>query len=87
MDESVDNRHSAASLREAARSGPGIAGAIAEMLITGHWQRLERMRSERSVLYTDEEGIERESVVIDPRPSARLRGREAIVELLRHGGH
>jgi hypothetical protein len=45
------------------------------------------MRSERSVLYTDEEGIERESVVIDPRPSARLRGREAIVELLRHGGH
>jgi hypothetical protein len=67
--------------------GRGIAGAIAEMLITGHWQRLERMRSERSVLYTDEEGIERESSVIDPRPRARLHGREAIVELLRHGGH
>jgi DNA polymerase/3'-5' exonuclease PolX len=133
MDESVDNRHIAASLREAGerlaeggansfsaaayrraaevverwpkplreiheRLGPaglealpavgrGIAGAIAEMLITGHWQRLERMRSERSVLYVDDEGVEHETVVIEPRPSARLRGRDAIVELLRHGGH
>ena len=67
--------------------GRGIAGAIAEMLITGRWARLERMRSERSILYTDDEGVEHESVVIEPRAHGRLSGREAIIELLRHGRH
>jgi len=83
----VHDRRGPAGLEALPGVGRGIAGAIAEMLITGRWRRLERMRAERSILYTDDEGVERETVVLEPRPSARLRGRESIVELLRHGRH
>jgi DNA polymerase/3'-5' exonuclease PolX len=83
----IHDRRGPAGLEALPGVGRGIAGAIAEMLITRRWLRLERMRAERSIFYTDNEGVERETVVIEPRPSARLRGREAIVELLRHGRH
>ena len=83
----IHDRLGPAGLEALPGIGRGIAGAIAEMLMTGRWLRLQRMRAERSILYTDDEGVEHETVVIDPRPSARVRGREAIAELLRHRGH
>ncbi|TAK84445.1 MAG: hypothetical protein EPO20_14430 [Betaproteobacteria bacterium] len=57
--------------------GPGIAAAIAEMLTTGRWMLLERLRRprygaqgrERVLSYVDDEGAEHECVVIEmPRP-------------------
>jgi DNA polymerase/3'-5' exonuclease PolX len=63
--------------------GRGIASAIAEMLVTGRWLRLERMRSERSFIFAGNDGVEHESVVIEARPPRRVPGREAIVKLLR----
>ena len=83
----IHDRLGPAGLEALPGIGRGIAAAIVEMLITGRWRRLERMRAERSIFYTDDRGVERETVVLEPRPSARLRGREAIVELLRHGRH
>jgi hypothetical protein len=62
--------------------GRGIASAVAEMLVTGRWLRLERMRSERSFIFMGNDGIEHESVVIEPRLGRRVPGREAIVKLL-----
>jgi DNA polymerase/3'-5' exonuclease PolX len=64
--------------------GRGIAAAIAEMLVTGRWRTLERMRGERSFVFTDDDGMEHESVVIERRPPGRVPGRKAILELLRH---
>jgi hypothetical protein len=94
----MDNRAIAAKLREAAERlqgrgdalealpgvGTGIAGAIAEMLTTDCWRYLERLReSERAFTYVDEEGIERQCVVLEPRPRSRLHGRDAIAAMLR----
>jgi hypothetical protein len=57
------------------------------MLLTGRWLRLERMRPERSFLYTGDDGIEHECVVIEARPRGQRSGREAIAELLRRDRH
>jgi DNA polymerase/3'-5' exonuclease PolX len=62
-----------AGLRELPGVGPGIAAAIAEMLTTGRWMLLERLRRpqrasrgrERVLSYFDDEGCEHECVVID----------------------
>lgn len=62
-----------AGLRELPGVGPGIAAAIAEMLTTGRWMLLERLRRprygtqgcERVLSYVDDEGCERECVVIE----------------------
>jgi hypothetical protein len=54
------------------------------MLVTGRWRTLERMRGERSFVFTDDDGMEHESVVIERRPPGRVPGRKAILELLRH---
>lgn len=61
-----------AGLRELPGIGAGIAGAIAEMLISGRWLRLERLRRARRVphgpervfTYSDEDGAEHECVVV-----------------------
>ncbi len=64
--------------------GPGIAAAIAEMLTTGRWMLLERLRRpryaaqgrERVLSYVDDEGAEHECVVIEmsrPSPAPPLR--------------
>jgi len=76
-----------AGLRELPGVGRGIARAIAEMLLTGRWLRLERIRPERSFLYTGDDGIEHECVVVDPRPKGARSGRDAIAELLRRDRH
>jgi putative hydrolase len=73
-------------LRELPGIGPGIAAAIAEMLSTGRWMLLERLRRprygaqgrERVLSYVDDEGSEHECVVIEmpprpPPPATRLR--------------
>jgi hypothetical protein len=61
--------------------GRGIAGAIAEMLVSGRWRYLERLRRyERTFTYTDAAGVEHDCVVLEPR--RRLHGREAIRALL-----
>lgn len=62
--------------------GPGIGAAIAEMLTTGRWMLLERLRRpsrasqgrERVMSYVDDEGCEHECVVLEMprRPSAFL---------------
>jgi len=74
-------------LRELPGIGPGIAAAIAEMVTTGRWMLLERLRRpqhasqgrERVLSYVDDEGRERECVVIEiKRPAGscerRVRG-------------
>lgn len=80
-------RRGEAGLRQLPGVGRGIARAIVEMLSTGRWLRLERMRPERSFLYTGEDGIEHECVVVDPRPRSARSGRDAIAELLRRDRH
>jgi DNA polymerase/3'-5' exonuclease PolX len=70
----------AAGLRALPGVGPGIAAAIAEMLTTGRWMLLERLRRpshaargrERVLSYLDDEGAEHECVVIEMprRPGA-----------------
>ena len=80
-------RRGEAGLRELPGIGRGIARAIAEMLLTGRWLRLERMCPERSFLYTGDDGLEHECVVVEARPRDRRRGREAIAELLRRDRH
>ena len=83
----IYERRGEAGLRELPGIGRGIARAIVEMLATGRWLRLERMRPERSLLYTGDDGIEHECVVIESRPKDRRSGRDAIVELLRGDRH
>lgn len=83
----VYERRGEAGLRQLPGIGRGIARAIAEMLATGHWLRLERMRPERSLLYTGDDGMEHECVVIDPSPRRARSGRDAIAELLREDRH
>jgi len=76
----------AQGLRELPGVGPGIAAAIAEMVTTGRWMLLERLRRpqhaaqgrERVMSYVDDEGCEHECVVIEmprrPRaPASSLR--------------
>ena len=83
----VYERRGEAGLRQLPGIGRGIARAIVEMLATGRWLRLERMRPERSVLYTGDDGMEHECVVIDPGPRRARSGRDAIAELLRADRH
>jgi hypothetical protein len=83
----IYDRRGEAGLRELPGVGRGIARAIAEMLLTGRWLRLERMRPERSFLYTGDDGIEHECVVIEASPRGKRSGREAIAELLRRDRH
>ena len=80
-------RRGEAGLRQLPGVGRGIARAIVEMLATGRWLRLERMRPERSFLYTGDDGMEHEYVVIDPAPRRARSGRDAIAELLRGDRH
>ena len=67
-----------AGLRQVPGVGRGIARAIAGILLTGRSLRLER-----SFLYTGDDGVEHECVVIDSRPRRARSGRDAIAELLR----
>ena len=83
----VYERRGEPGLRQLPGIGRGIARAIVEMLATGRWLRLERMRPERSFFYTGADGIEHECVVVDPRPGGPRPGREAIAELLRGDRH
>src|SRR4249920_4018001 len=52
----IHDRGGRAALEKLPGVGRGIAGAVAEMLATGRWRRLERMRPERSFFYTDDDG-------------------------------
>lgn len=83
----IYDRRGEAGLRELPGVGRGIARALAEMLLTGRWLRLERMRPERSFLYTGDDGIEHECVVVGGRPRDQRCGRDAIAELLRRDRH
>jgi len=83
----VYERSGEAGLRQLPGVGRGIARAIAEMLSTGRWLRLERMRPERSFVCSGDDGLEHECVVIERRPPRALSGREAIAELLRGDRH
>jgi hypothetical protein len=83
----IHERRGESGLRQLPGIGRGIARAIAEMLLTGRWLRLERMRPERSFLYTGDDGVEHECTVVEPRPWRQRSGREAIVELLRGDRH
>jgi hypothetical protein len=83
----IYERRGEAGLRELPGIGRGIARAIVEMLLTGRWLRLERMRPERSFLYTGDDGLEHECVVVEARPRDQRPGRDAIVELLRRDRH
>lgn len=75
----------ASALRALPGIGPGIAAAIAEMLTTGRWMLLERLRRpqhaahgrERVLSYVDDEGCEHDCVVIEmprrmPGPGSTL---------------
>lgn len=83
----IYDRRGEAGLRQLPGVGRGIARALAEMLLTGRWLRLERMRPERSFLYTGDDGIEHECVVVGGRPRDQRCGRDAIAELLRRDRH
>jgi DNA polymerase/3'-5' exonuclease PolX len=75
----IYDRHGPSGLQELPGVGAGIGGAIAEMLITGRWKRLERLRNpsraphgpERVLTYFDDEGIEQDCVVVMKDPSTR----------------
>jgi DNA polymerase/3'-5' exonuclease PolX len=75
-------RHGPAALESLPGVGPGIAGAMAEILITGRWKYLERLR-ERVIMCRDEQGVEHECIVVDPRSKSGVHGRDAIAALLR----
>jgi DNA polymerase/3'-5' exonuclease PolX len=68
----IYERHGPSGLQDLPGVGPGIGGAIAEILITGTWKRLERLRRpsraphgpERVFTYVDEDGNEHECVVV-----------------------
>jgi Helix-hairpin-helix domain len=83
----IYERRGEPGLRELPGVGRGIARAIAELLLTGRWLRLERMRPERSFFCTGDDGLEHECVVLETRPRGQRSGREAIVELLRRDRH
>lgn len=80
----IHDARGAHGLRELPGIGPGIAAAIAEMITTGRWMLLERLRRpqrashghERVMSYVDDEGCERECVVIEmpQRPRAPASG-------------
>ena len=77
-------RHGPHALEALPGVGKAIAGAIAQMLITGRWRYLERLReSECVITYLDDEGLEHDCVVLDSRPRSGLHGRDAIAALLR----
>jgi putative hydrolase len=80
----VYERYGITGLEEMPAIGPGIAAAIVEMLMTGRWKHLERLRKsrERVLSYVDDEGVERYCSVLDIRPPSRLHGRDAIAALL-----
>ena len=75
----IYDRHGPSGLEELPGVGTGIAGAIAEMLTTGRWKRLERLRNpsraphgpERVLAYVDDEGVEHECVVVMKDPSTQ----------------
>jgi DNA polymerase/3'-5' exonuclease PolX len=69
----IFEQHASAGLQELPGVGLGIAAAIAEMLVTGRWRRLELLRGrERVFVDVDEDGIEHDYVVIDTRaPKSR----------------
>lgn len=75
------DRHGPGALESLPGVGPGIAGAIAEILITGRWKYLERLR-ERVYMCRDEQGVEHECIVLDPRAKSGVHGRDAIAALL-----
>ena len=88
----IYERSGIAGLRDLPGVGRVIAAAIAEMLATGRWRRLERMRaeddaSERSFLCTGADGLEHECVVLEPARRSALHGRDAIAELLARKEH
>jgi DNA polymerase/3'-5' exonuclease PolX len=67
--------HGISGLRSLPGVGPGIAAAIAEMLATGRWRRLERLRrprrapgEEQVIMYADDDGVEHECVVVKQAP-------------------
>lgn len=77
----IHERLGPSGLQELPGIGPGIGAAIAEMLLTGRWRRLERLRNpsraphgpERVLTYVDDEGIEQSCIVVtDERLSRRL---------------
>lgn len=64
----IHDAHGPSGLQELPGVGSGIAAAICEMLVTGRWRRLERLRRagpERVLTYFDDDGAEHECVVID----------------------
>lgn len=88
----IYQRSGVAGLRNLPGVGRLIGAAIAEMLATGRWRRLERLRAEdgaceRSFLCTGADGLEHECVVLEPARRSALHGRDAIAELLGKMGH
>ena len=81
----IYDRHGPSGLDKLPGVGPGIAGAIAEILMTGRWKRLERLSNpsraphgpERVFTYVDEEGVERQCVVVTNDPAPRHSGTRA----------
>jgi DNA polymerase/3'-5' exonuclease PolX len=78
----IYERHGRTGLDELPGVGPGIAGAIAEMLTSGRWKYLERLSTERAIAYIDKKGVERECLVLEAHPHSSLHGRDAIAALL-----
>ena len=79
------------ALQELPGVGRGIAAAIAEMLASGRWRALERMReedcTEESILCPGADGIEHECIVLRPSRKHALHGRDAIARLLEMDGN
>lgn len=78
----IYERRGDAGLRQIPGVGRGIARAIARVLANGGF-----LRPERSFLYTGDDGMEHECVVVDPHPRPASSGRDAIAELLSRDGH
>ena len=69
----IFEQHGSAGLQELPGVGQGIAAAIAEMLLTGRWKRLDLLRGrERVFVDVDEDGVEHDYVVIDTRQLRRV---------------
>lgn len=75
-------RRGETGLRQLPGVGRAIARAIAGILADGRV-----LRPERSFLYTGDDGMEHECVVIDRHRRPAVSGRDAIVELLRRDRH
>ena len=82
----IYQRGGVAALKDLPGVGRGIAAAIAEILATGRWRSLERMRAEDctevSFLCPGADGVEHECVVLRPARKSALHGRDAIARLL-----